>query len=435
MGAFSITNFNLAVRLGRGVAWSLTGAIVNSTINLGLSIFLARVLGKEGFGKFSIVQSTMLTAAGVAQLAMGYTANKYVAEFRISDKMKTARIIGFCSVFSWITAVAALMAIVLSAPWLAVTALAKPQLSSSLVAASGMVFFSVLSGFQIGVLAGLESYKRLAQATAAGAIANLLVCILGAWAAGIDGLVVGLSLGALLQWFMYRHALWTETRKQGVSPIYRNLYAEKAIFYRFALPAAASGFVSMPAFWLANSFLVREANGIEEIAVFSAANTLRSLVLFLPVMFNKVTTSLLNNFRGPTERGSYGELFHLNLFVTSAIAVIGAALVAILGPRLLGAFGKTFLTGSPVLYIMLLVTTMEVIFQAVYQLIQSNERMWLSLFAVVIPRDISSVVLAFVFVPKWGAAGLAAAYGGSWLLALILVCFLSLRYGLLPKSP
>jgi O-antigen/teichoic acid export membrane protein len=302
------------------------------------------------------------------------------------------------------------------------------------VAASGMVFFSVLSGYQTGVLAGLESYKKLAQAIALGAIVNLMVCLMGAYAAGFDGVVIGLSLSALLQWFIYQQALLSETKKHGVSAIYKNISSEKSIFYRFALPAAISGFVSMPANWLANSFLIREANGVEQIALFTAVNSLRSIVLFMPVMFNKVTASLLNNQRGLNEGASYRSLFRINLYITCGIGVAGAGFVATLGPWLLGAFGKTFENGSSILYIMLLVTVMEVIFQALYQIIQSNERMWISFFAVVIPRDVLCVLLAIIFIPKWGAAGLSAAYVGSWLLALILVCLLSSRHGIIPKS-
>ena len=51
----------------------------------------------------------------------------------------------------------------------------------------------------------------------------------------------------------------------------------------------------MPMIWLANSFLVRQPGGYGEMALYSAANNLRILVLFLPNVMNSVGLSVLNN--------------------------------------------------------------------------------------------------------------------------------------------
>ena len=425
---------NISRRLQIGASWGLVGSVVNAAINFAVAVLLARMLGKDGFGEYAVVQSTMMTVAGVAQLATGYTSNKYVAEFRSSDKMRTARIIGFCSIVSWVTAILALIAMAASARWLAAVMLEQPQLALSFMAASATVFFSVLNGYQLGVLAGLECYKQIAKVTVIGAGVNLIGCGMGAWLAGLEGVVIGLSVSALIQWSVARVELTVAARKEGVMPIYREATKEKAIFFKFALPAAISGFISMPALWMANSFLVRTSDGLEQMAVFAAASTLRSLVLFLPAILNRVTTSLMNNHRGLSESGSYRDAFRLNLLLTSGVAVLGAITIAIIGHWLLGMFGKSFQNGYPVLLIMLAVTIIEVIFNAVYQIVQSNEKMWLSFLTIVGPRDVAIVILAMYLVPQWGAVGLASAYGFSWLLALVLVSILAFRIGLVPEK-
>ena len=43
--------------------------------------------------------------------------------------------------------------------------------------------------------------------------------------------------------------------------------------------------------WPANFFLIRGMNGVEQMALFAAANSFRSLVLFLPQLVNRVTTT------------------------------------------------------------------------------------------------------------------------------------------------
>src|SRR5207253_5943750 len=109
-------------------------------------------------------QSTMLTMAAIAQLAMGSTATKYVAEFRSSDQAKTGHILGLCAVVSATAACIATLAMLASASWLAARTLQAPHLTPALMLAAGVVLFTVMNGYQMGALAGLESYRSLAQA-------------------------------------------------------------------------------------------------------------------------------------------------------------------------------------------------------------------------------------------------------------------------------
>jgi O-antigen/teichoic acid export membrane protein len=375
----------------------------------------------------------MVTLAGVAQLATGYTANKYIAEFHGVDRDRTARIIGFCTIVSVFTATIGLLAMIGGASWLAVHGLDKPQLRWSLVAASGMVFFFVLNGFQLGVLAGLESFRQIARGIALGAVGMTSACLTGAWLGGARGAAACLSVGAMLQWLAVRQALKSELAARDITPVYHELAQEKRIFLHFALPAALTGFISTPAIWIANSFLIRQPNGVEEMALFAAANSLRSLVLFLPQLLNRVTTTLLNSERGRGDRAQYREVFRVNLASSALIALAACAGVAVLGPWLLKAFGKSFGGAYPVLLLLLLAAIAEVAFQAVYQLVQSNEKMWHSLLVVVVPRDGSIAVLAFFLAPRFGVTGLAESYAIAWCLGLVFVSALARHTRLLPN--
>ena len=64
----------LRARFQSGVFWSVTAALASSGFNFVLNIAIARLLGRETFGQFGIVQSTIATVSGIAQLAMDYVA-------------------------------------------------------------------------------------------------------------------------------------------------------------------------------------------------------------------------------------------------------------------------------------------------------------------------------------------------------------------------
>src|ERR1700758_2943204 len=69
-------------RFQRGISWNITGAILNNGANFLTNIAIANLLGREIFGQYGMLQSTLMTFVGIAQAAGGITATKYVAEFR-----------------------------------------------------------------------------------------------------------------------------------------------------------------------------------------------------------------------------------------------------------------------------------------------------------------------------------------------------------------
>jgi O-antigen/teichoic acid export membrane protein len=97
--------------------------------------------------------------------------------------------------------------------------------------------------------------------------------------------------------------------------------------------------------------------------------------------------------------------------------------MALLGPWLLGMYGREFGPAYPVLLILLVSVLFEAIGLSVYQVIQSHERMWLSFIAIALPRDGMVAALALGLTPKFGAMGLALTYacGGIFACAATIV--------------
>lgn len=421
---------HLGGRFGRGVFWNLVGTLFAQGSVFLTAIILARLLGKEVFGELGMIQSTLLTLTSIAQVSTGLTATKYVAEFRDADKARAGRVLGLCSVLTLATGVAATALLLISAPWVAEHMLAAPHLAVSLVISAAFVLFSVMNGYQIGALAGLESYKSISIYGALLGAAHLAVCGLGAMLWGLHGALGGMALSALLRWGVYGLALHRETAKQGITVQRRDGLREREILHRFALPAALSGLTTMPAIWLGNAFLVQQPNGYAEMGLYSAANSLRMLVLLFPILLNNVGLSLLNNRRGGNDLLGYKEIFWVNIRVTLIAVLVGSFVMVVMGSSLLHMFGKNFLAGYSMLLILMLSTVPEALAVATAQVIQSQEKMWHSLLIVAIPRDALLACLAYALVPIYGGVGLASAYAISWFVALVAVIVLVRMMGL-----
>ena len=418
----------LADRLKIGAALNLLGTAFNQGSTLLVNIAVANVLGREIFGQYTIVMATIAAAATLAQLSMGYTATKYVAELRSTDPVRTSRILGLCGAVSILAAFLTALALVISADWLARRVLDAAALAPLLRIAAAAVFCTVLNGYFSGALAGLERYRAIAANGITSGSIYALVCIGLAWTNGLTGAVTGVAISAFVQSALLGILLRRQVGRFNVSLTHRDLWQERRVISRFAVPASLAGFITLPAVWISSALLARQPGGFDQLALFGAANSFRLIVMFVPQAINSVTLSLLNNQRRSSEEG-YRRVFSMNLVASVTTALVLSCLMLVAASPLLRLFGGDFVEGRGVLMILLGVAVVEAIALAWYQVIVSHGRMWASLLAVAVPRDGTLVVMAAVLTPVLGAVGLATAHATGSVLALVSILILASRLG------
>ena len=407
-------------RLLKGSALNFIAVIFNQGSTLIANILVARILLRQGFGEYAMLQSTLLMMASLAQVAMTNTASKYVAEYRSSDLQRVGRIFGMCVVVSLGIALLGVLILILASSWLATVMLNAPYLASPLILGAGFLFFFTINGYQIGALSGLEAYLSLAKAGVISGIFAVLAISLGAYCGGLKGALIGLSVSALLRYFVHNYWLKKELFSLGVNVQYRDcLKLEKSIICKFALPWAIAGYYSVSMGWLANSFLAHQSNGYDEMALYVAANNFRIIVLFLPNVINTVGRSILINEKLKGDRTRYYKIFNYNILLMFLVCLGAAIFIGCFGRSILQVFGNDFKAGSSILWILLIGSIFEGLTIALHQHIQAHAKIWRALFTVNIPREALLVLLAYFLVKIYGGVGLAIAYLGGTIIGLI----------------
>jgi O-antigen/teichoic acid export membrane protein len=193
------------------------------------------------------------------------------------------------------------------------------------------------------------------------------------------------------------------------------------VLVHFAIPAALKGIVTMSALWLGNAILVNGQQTLGEMALFGAALSLKTLIMFVPTLVDNVGATLLNSERGTGNAHGFRHVLRLNLLATGAVAATVTLATVLCARQLTGLFGADFVAGANVLRVLALAACIQAVANTLYQVVQSEGRMWFSLFAVSIPRDGLMVVLALVLVPQAGAMGLALSHSGAAVLGLFVL--------------
>ncbi|MCU1238766.1 MAG: polysaccharide biosynthesis protein, partial [Candidatus Solibacter sp.] len=403
---------SLRGRFARGAVWSLIGALVSQGASLAASVLTARLLGREQFGEYGMLQSTVGMFGVFAGMGLGLTATKYVAELRGTDPDRAGRIVALSTAVAMITAAVAAVVLVAAAPWLASVTLSAPQLTTELRIAGGVLFLNALNGAQTGALAGFESFRAIARVNLIRGLLTFPLAAGGVWLWGLRGAVLALVATAGAGWLLNHAAIRQACRAHGVKVRWAGCWEDRGILWKFSLPAFLGGAMTSPAMWVASSILVHQPHGYAEMGVFSAANQWRTAVVFLPSLLSQPLLSMLSNV-GAGNSARFKKLVRVNLLLTLGVSVAVAAPIVVCAPWIMQAYGRGFGAGRPVLVLLVLATVISATASVIGQAIASLDRMWWGFHL----NAIWALVLlgsAVLLVPRFGAMGLAGAFLASY---------------------
>jgi O-antigen/teichoic acid export membrane protein len=405
---------HLGQRAVGGIVWSVGAGILVQGGTFLTAVVLARILGRHEFGRFAMIQSTVLGLTALASAGLGITATKYVSQYRNTQPELTGRILGLSSAVA-ITAAACFCSVLL---------LFGSSLSTGGISAADLrlgaiyVLFTTLSGYQVGALAGFEAFRRIARIGVLYGPATVLLHGLLAWWLGIRGAVLAQGASALVLWLLCHAALAAEGRSQGITIQYRGAWRERGALVRFSVPATVSGIAGSLAIWWCNTLLVR-AGGYAALGVFTAASTLRLMILFVPALNMRVTSPLLNNLLAGGDVLGYRRAFWGAILCNGGIAVLMAVFLSMAGPQVIRLFGREFGAPPALVGLLLGAAVIEVVAANLYQAVFAGRSMWwhAAIMAVWVGVLLSVSIRA---IPGYGAAGLAFAYLAAWCITAVL---------------
>ena len=411
---------SLQSRIAGSLAWSVLGSGILQGGSFLSSVLLARILGREVFGQFALIQSTVNALTYLASLGLGLTATKYISEYRATKPEKIGKLLGL----SWVVVLTAglcfSIGLAVCAPMLAVRA-EHCQITPGLRISTVCVFFQTLTGYQLGILAGFENFRSIAAIGIICGSAAPLLSWLGAVRLGLPGAVSAQCTCAVLLWLLCEMAVRAECRKRGVLVEFRGAWEERSVLTRVSIPAAACGMAGSLAAWGSNTLLAR-ACGYSELALFTAVGNLRSLVIFLPALIFRVAAPRLNYMFAAGNLPGYSRALWGTAGVNSGLAFCCALLAFLGGRQFVHLFGKAFAGSNWLIGIILCSVVIEVAANNLYIALIASCRFWRNLAATSVWATLLLAVSA-VAAPRYGSSGIAIAYLASWSAAAAIYAF------------
>jgi O-antigen/teichoic acid export membrane protein len=398
----------LSYRLLHGTFWSLTGVVIARLSGFAASILVARLLGREGFGRLGVIQSTVAMFQVFAGFGLGLTATKYVSEFYKCDPKRAGRIIGFSHLVAIVSGGVMSVVLFLSSNWLARHTLAAPELAPLLRIAAPMLLLSAINGSQIGAMSGFEAFKDIARVNLIGGLATFPLMVLGTLLGGLTGATLALLASLSITCVLSQWRLRTQARRNSVFISYSGPN-DWDVLWGFTLPAVLAGAMVPPVNWICVALLVNSPGGYGAMGLFNAANQWRNLLMFIPGMMMQAALPMMSAAHAHGETTSdFQRTLRMTQSIMVAVAFPVATALMFGSGLILHFYGPGFQGGESVVIGLVATTLIQCVGAATGTAIEARGKMWMGL---LLNSSWAAIYLGFVYLTVNQLGANALAYG------------------------
>ena len=371
---------SLINRLLSGTIWSILGSLFSRIIMLCSNIVIAKLLGKDIYGEYSIINSTTIMFSTLASFGLGQTATKVVAESWKSNPLFSGRVIAMSSVVAFITGSFVCLILIIFADYISMNILQAPHIAPLIRISSLTLIFGAINSSQVGVLSGFEAFKEIAKYNLYAGIAAFPLISVSVWLGGLSGAIIALTLFQALICILFRYALIRKAKSLNITIKLSTWFSIPHLLWSHALPIALSGLMVTPVFWIANAIIVNQPNGYGELALLNAANQFALVLQFFGTLIAKPYLPILSSIKLSTEAGKRTFIKTLLLFIlfTSIPSILIGLIIYSFSDLFMSIYGAEFVIGASVLRILIISSINILIANVLGYALTSLGKNWIS---------------------------------------------------------
>lgn len=410
-----VAGSNIARRLAKGSMWSLLGSIVSRVSILLSMIMLARILGKNSFGEFALVQSTLGVAGLMAGLGLGSTATRFTAQFTHADYDRAGKTIGLITITSAATILSTSFVLISASAPIANSLLHHADLKYALMCGTVLMAAGAFAGIQNGVLAGLERFDLIARLNILEGVLSASGLVALSLLAGLEGALLGLALGSIVSCIVGRLMLKQELASRSVRITYKGCFADWRVFANYSVPIFLSSVIGTPVLWFTLTSLANSVYGFEGVALYSAAYQWHGPMVFLPLVLASVSTPILVQEWTARRFARFRSVVFGVCGLVASLSFIPVLVCSIVASTIMGLYGPDFQAGWLVLVTLLVAAPIHAISKVLTGALLGMNRPWVVLLLNLLWAAVL-VSLARLLISRLGPLGVSSAFLAAYII-------------------
>lgn len=367
--------------------WAVFGNGFGNGFLLLAGILIARFLGKELYGEYGVVKTTMFYIASFATLGLGVTSTKYIATLLNSKPIHVKNVIHDAMTITVIFSSIIAIIIFIIAPFLA-NLLNEEQLVLALRALSVVIIFKAITTTQIGVLAGFKEFKTIALNSLSSGLLMLVICVPLTYFWGLKGALLSLLFSQIFNSIV--NYMGIKRKSRSFSFVEKVSYKKELAYFSFPVALQESSFAICN--WAA-IMLLTKLSSMGEVGLYTASAQWNSIITMIPgllinVILSYLSSSINNSIK---HKKTLKLMLRINFFTT----IIPFVIVYFLADFIASFYGKSFEGMPSVLRILTFSTILEACASVYKSELLALGKTWL-LFSVRLFRDMILVIGVYI---------------------------------------
>jgi O-antigen/teichoic acid export membrane protein len=381
-----------------------------------VSIIIARYLGKESFGQYSLIRNTISTFEIYTNFGLAPTATKSISENKLNDNLILSNTIK--SIFFITIVVTLILSLFIYATSDVISLNYFKDESLSLMLKCGILILigsSILS-ITSGILVGFEIYKSILKTTIYSSLVSLPIFLYLILQYKLIGSLIAIGIYFLLDSlfkFLYikKHLLDYNIHCIKKETIYSIL--------KFSFPLFLSALFMLPAIWYSKILLLKLGFTYLDIASFEASFQWLTIIIIITGAVTNVSLPIFSTMFINSTRKELKKALILNLSINLLISLLMTIIIIFMAKYIMMLYGNDFSDDN----ILLIILTISSIFMSLIGvlnkfLISINKRWYILLISII--WTIVFLIYCFILIPENGAKGLAYAYLYSYIVTFFL---------------
>lgn len=369
--------------------WALFGNIVGKGLALAAGIIVARFLGKDIYGEYGIIRNTLMSLTIFSTFGLGYTATKYVAEYKNSKPEYIKIILKYCINITLIVSGIMALLLLISANYISENILNAPHLTIPLRLVAVWIVFNAVTTTQIGFLAGFNEFKGMTRVNTITGVATFITSLVFTYLWKLEGALIALLISQILNWYLNLILV-----KKHKSKLFSDELSKKNLIkeiINFSFPVALQEATYSITTWLTSLILIK-LSGYGQLGLFSAAMQWNAIILFIPGILRNVILSHLSE--SVNNQKQHIRVLKLTLFINFLVTFTLSVSVFFMAGLIVGFYGPTFLGLKEVIRFALIITIFSSLSNVYTQAYLSKGKSWL-IFLIRFIRDAGVLLLSY----------------------------------------
>lgn len=404
----------------KGGAWLTLANVVSKLASVLALPILARLLGPESLGIYSIVFSLAQSAQGFSSLGADIAMHRNGAQYKTLATKAVGRLFGVgLSLICLVSALTGLGVWVFRHP-LAQHWLGQPDVTPWLGATALLIGLQPFGNVPLLFLASLQDFRAYALRSSVGMVVSSTATVLLAWKLGLAGAVLGLILAAITQILWSYLIVKPVLQIRGIHLQFDQFWQESRSILKFGFPYYFGNTLLGSLVGLPLMGLVSQYGGLEQLGYLRVAQSMAALIGFIPSAIAPAAISYLSA-SSVDNNPSYQYLKSVHLRGVWASLLVPTGAVCMVLPDIINwLFGGAYQQATVLAWLSLWISAFAGVTSVFVQYLlvagKTVRVAWASSLGVT-----CWILCAFVLVPQHSALGFLLAQGIGQIIGLLSV--------------